>query len=358
MAPISSQRDIAPTVLVYGYYGQHNTGDDAFMEVFKWIYRNRPEQLVFCSPEEAIPALPYEYCILGGGDVLNDYFMEPLIKYLPNIPIYAIGVGMPYANDNTGFLQLIIARNHQLFGDLPFQYYPDLAFLLQYVTGLCPMVHLPAFSGGHGGRGPAIIAPTYQSIKPRGRRMKIGVSLPRSWYNPNYAMDYANLCRTVGQALAMIAILEDAEIHFIAFSYNDAEHDRTLYDDIALHMAMAADRIVFVDLNPRDPLHGHRVYETLEYIGYMDFMICGRFHAHIFSIIHHRAFISLSCSRKCELLMEDLGMPLFRLTTNGEDVPVALDFTFVDRCREAIRVGAVSRAMDDLVPLDIFQFIN
>ena len=59
----------------------------------------------------------------------------------------------------------------------------------------------------------------------------------------------------------------------------------------------------------------------------MDFLICSRFHAHIYSMICRKPFISLSCSRKCKNLIKEnkLYNLYYRLETNDMGIPINLD---------------------------------
>lgn len=343
-------RIITKYILIYGYYNRQNTGDDAFMEVFKWLYRDRTEHLVFCSPEDEIPALKYEYIILGGGDVLNNYFIEPLIKHFPNHKIYALGVGMPYLVENLDIFTRIVARNRNFFGRDQ-EYYPDLAFLLQYITNIAPslVINQSNYTAAN-----MIISAPANSVRPTSRRMKIGVALPRTWYNPEYVAEYTTFCEQLAYAFSCIIFLEDADLYFIPFCFNENERDADFYADLKYHVDKhVMNRFHLVEFAKSDPLNSHYVYETLEYINYMDFMICGRFHSHVFSMIHHKPFISLSCSRKCQLLMEETGMPIHQIRTNHQDVPIAINKSFVDECRDAITAAKICTRFDGL-PLPTF----
>jgi polysaccharide pyruvyl transferase WcaK-like protein len=59
----------------------------------------------------------------------------------------------------------------------------------------------------------------------------------------------------------------------------------------------------------------------------MDFNVCSRFHAHIFSTILRKPFISLSCSRKCREYMKENNLEdnLYQLGVNDIDIPINLN---------------------------------
>lgn len=129
-------------ILVLGYYGAHNTGDDAFAYIFEAL--NKPECSYTVKNPYKINYIPnyVDKVIVGGGDVLNPYFMErikELFKTRRNIPAVAFSVGIPYpAVIDREFLSIfkkVVLRNPL---DVPFVrkfhdnviYLPDLVYVL------------------------------------------------------------------------------------------------------------------------------------------------------------------------------------------------------------------------------------
>lgn len=95
-------------VWVIGYYGFRNLGDDMFGHVFQKIIPTLASdnaQVVLINADEIAKHLPPPANVVaifvGGGDLINDYFMKKLAPLLEKrtfrtCPIYAIGVGIPY----------------------------------------------------------------------------------------------------------------------------------------------------------------------------------------------------------------------------------------------------------------------
>ncbi len=96
-------------VLIFGFYHKHNLGDDLFEFILNKWFTSQPSKnsnsqeykLIFTDPYD-IKELPNDlHCILvGGGDLVNDYFLER-IRFLVsnskfNYPIYGISLGAPY----------------------------------------------------------------------------------------------------------------------------------------------------------------------------------------------------------------------------------------------------------------------
>jgi len=74
-------------LLVLGFYGKGNLGDEMFKETI---------------PDFKGDLSEYDAIICGGGDIYNEYFMkkiEQILTRLPNgfqKPVYLLGVGIPY----------------------------------------------------------------------------------------------------------------------------------------------------------------------------------------------------------------------------------------------------------------------
>lgn len=168
-------------ILVLGYYGSHNTGDDCFSYIFDGL--NKPECSYTVKNPYKIQYIPnfVDLVIVGGGDVLNPYFMDrikELMQTRPTVPAIAFSVGIPYpAVINREFLSVfkkIVLRNPL---DVPFvkkyhdnvSYLPDMVYVLpKFVT------NPPRF----------VLDKSYTNI---------GVYLTRTIYRNRYENDYVNL---------------------------------------------------------------------------------------------------------------------------------------------------------------------
>ena len=106
--------------LIYGYYSKFNCGDDAFKIVFKEYFKNNNKnnhKIDFYNPSNINNLFSYFYdeIIIGGGDIVNSYFINPLLKFnITNIPIKAISIGIPYL-DNIHYLNYF-DKSYSLLG--------------------------------------------------------------------------------------------------------------------------------------------------------------------------------------------------------------------------------------------------
>ena len=107
-------------ILVVGYYYRHNLGDDVFEHVLTKYFQNNWEtyeyRFVTIDDLHKIPKNT-ALVIFGGGDLVNDYFIHKIDKFIKNktCPWYAVSIGIPYPKlINDGYLDRFdyIIRQH------------------------------------------------------------------------------------------------------------------------------------------------------------------------------------------------------------------------------------------------------
>ena len=293
-----------PRIVHYGYFFEYNCGDDMFMFVLRLLDRKVLPSHSICFRNEYNwrHVRNDDLIVFGGGDVINPYFLKSLTHHPPSQRVLAVSVGTPYVE----YLPLvksfdtIFTRNEVDVHKIEelcrvAKYAPDLGFLL------------PRW-WGRGERGSA-------------QRGKIGISIPRNYYQRD-SDDYLKLLeclvtviRTVHRNLSSDG--QPIEIWLIPFCLNPWKHnedDRVLCDQLS----------ALCPVKTFTPDVGDYVKQIYDKIGEMEFMICGRFHAHIFSICHHTPFVSLSSSRKCRTLMSSFGLQewCISMPTNTDERPV------------------------------------
>lgn len=90
-------------IILYGYYNKNNFGDDLFLFIFEKYFINKNIEYIIVNPNilnvtyntinEQIDAI-----FIGGGEIINHYFLIPLFRYIKyhknyNIPIYGASIG-------------------------------------------------------------------------------------------------------------------------------------------------------------------------------------------------------------------------------------------------------------------------
>lgn len=323
-------------VLILGYYNRDNLGDDMFSFVFKKFFQTYwPNLELVIQNTDDVDLIPHDVSavICGGGDLINDYFLDKikaLVADLPSkIPVYAIGVGIPYPNMiDQGALDIfdfVIHRNKgdQLrllnkYGKSRVKYFPDLGFML------------PKYSDS------GISTPEYRVLVDPSNSafQKIGVFLSRTIYKPGFENQYKEIISNLGYFLAKLASiprqrqilgvrsrclqradLKKYQIYLLpcgtkenSSRENDTIINRDLLQMIKNHYSDkfssgSSDTCsnVFVIDTPM------AIQEVIPIFKQFTFNLCSRFHAHIYSILANVPFISIYSSRKVKNLIESLG---------------------------------------------------
>lgn len=337
-------------VWVIGYFHRHNLGDDVFAWLFEHILPEMfPGLHVAIINSDSVPLLmpPPQHVraiIVGGGDLINDYFHRKIkcILEVPanrTCPVYAIGVGIPYPKlIGDGYLDLydfIVHRSSDdhlalvdRYGHDQVVLVPDLAWLMRTV----PVEPSTMLS-------PWTFKPTWFKRKPNVK--KVGVFLARPMRGGNQTA-YEKVVNGVATFLFALATERRISkkcgarkqkprflIELVPFQTGpdvaDHENDALMNQDV-MHKLMELsegkplDNVAIVNQSPsvQDALSLFRAY---------DFTVCSRFHAHIFSFMAGVPVVSVSCSRKVQVLMRDAKLEryLYQLPVDDKGRPVHCD---------------------------------
>ena len=300
--PLVSGPPQGRVVVHHGYFGQWNCGDDAFVKVFQWLHQQNPIYQVYFSHLGGYQDRQVDLNVLGGGDVINSYFIhENDEENQGSVPWIAFGVGIPYLNQIHLLKRFksVVLRNSR-----------DLSLIMGSTEG--NVSTLPDLTW-------ILVTKDLVIERPLGSFKKIGVALPRTYYHPRYEDEYRQLVINLGHWLDLMS---DVDIYLIPFCINlrnHRENDLILNQDLYeistqkdhLHLCYVENNVGYVE-------------QIMTLVNNMDGMICGRFHAHIFSAMYQKPFVSLSCSRKCRELMNewDLSEYLYPFQTNQSLIPI------------------------------------
>jgi len=304
------------TLYHYGYFGHFNCGDDAFKRVFEYIHQTMyPEaQVTFVNKKTVENTHPSQLLVIGGGDVLNDYFMSTVCdRKFTNV--VATSVGIPYITDRTvpyiSTCKHVVLRDRADAREYGTRHAPDYAFLLERIY------------------------PRHK--KPVSRC--IGMSLLQTYYHPEYTQVYDQY---VSEMCKFIALLVQCKFTVVLIPFCTSGHTRE--DDTILYRCMI-DKLQSTDPHvvssvtiynvSRDDRLVEQVYTSVTSV---EFMICSRFHSHVFSTSTATPFMSVTCGRKCIRFMNQYGLQhqMFTLKKNDIDLPVHVDhqalFRFFNTC--------------------------
>lgn len=283
-------------VLVLGYYDRYNLGDDTFKLVITKILSDH-ECFFYCVDDFNKNIHDFDSVICGGGDIINDYFINKLSYLLKNFNgnIFALGIGIPFKPlIDKGYLDIFdhvfirertdLLKIQKRLGSQYANYFPDLTFLLNRPKNI---------------------------TRDDG---KIGVFLNQQLTRSN-AVIY-------GITKLLEYVSERYKIIFYSFCNSKAEDDdrninKQIYESLNYY-------------NPDNVEIDNNVYNTeemLNIISSLEFAICGRFHSHVFSMICGTPFLSIYYTRKVELLLnEDDYIWNCKLEVDKEYCPCKVDF--------------------------------
>jgi len=122
-------------ILVLGWYGHHNCGDESYKDTFRVLFPNH--QLTFTENLTQASVEAHDVIILGGGNVLRRGFIDQLLPFRNSKKIYGFSLGIEEPpTDDLSFFTHIYARDAATLAklqelNLPCSFLPDTALILQ-----------------------------------------------------------------------------------------------------------------------------------------------------------------------------------------------------------------------------------
>jgi len=307
----TDQWNASPRIFHFGYFYEDNAGDDQYMIMFR-LLRNHFVPHYHCYFRNKVNQYQdkeirkQDIIIFGGGDIVNPFFLDPLQQYIVDRKKHAVSIGMPYLSyesslsvfDSVSLRNILdLERAKTIIPNVVS--YPDVAFLLPLIRPTVPRSLVP-------------------------NKLVIGVSFPRTWYQRDslhYISFLQNMCKVFQSLIETNPSIKFILVPFCIRRFKSGENDIFL------------NRQIQTILN--DPSHVDSFVPKSNYFEYMwdidrqimenvDFMICGRFHSHIFSINRQIPFVSMTTSRKCEQMMNELQHQsyTFSFKKNADDCPI------------------------------------
>ncbi len=292
-------------ILVLGFYDRQNIGDDSYKIAMPRIFSKH--HLHFKSADDLTDDDVYDsdgrekfdMIIVGGGDVINRYFMKRIKRVLRKFGgrIYAFSVGIPFPSEGEKYLGLfdhIYARSRvdydvavNIVGSANVTYLPDVSIVFSR-TGMSL----------HGTRRLHFQAPG----PPRTKKIGICLAQPMFYKNPRGELILDKLVRSINR----INSIQHIELHLFSFNYSTKESESDLVVNKKLFELLCNNHV---------PVINHTEYASttvqgvLKLIDSMDLVVASRYHSVMFSVIQKRVFVPLYVSHKIDSLLEDLSYP-------------------------------------------------
>lgn len=265
--------------LVLGYYNQFNLGDDIFQYIIPKIL-GQEHQYVFSEMNAWVDnkdnkSKEYSVIILGGGDIVNDYFtssknLNVFEKHYYNTPIIFLGIGIQYP-DNIYRLDIgdyFYIRNRLDYITVRDRFSADYA---RYIPDLAYYMHSEPW-----------LTKNKRSVNLKATTTNVALCIPNGFnmdllYN---VIDYLLYCK--------------CKITFIPFNTIDINHDPRNSDLIIWESIKKkySDNVEIAPFNNNVSVED-RIKNVVNIFCNQDLIIASRFHSLMLSIMTNTPFITL-----------------------------------------------------------------
>jgi exopolysaccharide biosynthesis predicted pyruvyltransferase EpsI len=264
------------SIIILGYYNRHNLGDDLFQYVLKKQFPKM--SILFANPDD-INSIPSHVSIIlvGGGDLLNDYFMTKIRKlvYKTHCPVYGIGIGCPYPKllnkEYLDIFDIILTRTKSCYDKLQ-QVLPGRAFYGPDLVRMLPSI-------------------------PKKKTNKVGIFFANSICSPDSPL-VQKLADIVNGIANKSSSCKGHKYHVILYAMNTS--GSTKEDDNILNRAVYKYVNQDVDIIEK-PI---KPEEAVSLFSEFQATVCTRFHAHILSLMTNTPFVSLFSTKKVKDLLQ------------------------------------------------------
>jgi len=322
-------------IYVIGYFGHGNLGDETYKVTFNFIFQtflpkndlnNYNIHYLDCDTIKPHNFNDTDIIILGGGDILNDYFLDKVILKFRNKPnkIIAVSVGIPYIDliintNKLNIIDYIFVRTKQdldLFKEFyhvhRIFYLPDISYYL---------LNLPKLTLTN----PTIESKTHNLFKKlesiKKHQKIIAITLSQHIYSDNSDY-YTNIIQSINQFVKYLLTF-GYHVVFLPFNTNQTdtgthENDILIHNDILSNLNNL-DHITNIDFTIEPNI-------ILQLYDYFYITVPMRFHATLFSIYKCIPMLPMFTTRKIKNLLLDINYNYsVQLKCNDHDLPIYLD---------------------------------
>jgi hypothetical protein len=298
--------------LILGFYNRKNLGDDTYVHALPRVLK--PVGEIYFQNMDDIQEIPNDVnvVVIGGGDVINEYFMKKAMKLLKDFKgrVYGVSVGIPYASASHAFLGIfdhLYVRSSRDF---------EVASKVMGEQNVTQMIDA----------GFELTFPRRMPSKNAHGRKRVALCLaqPAFYGNEHKTQLVSSILDTLVSTYYETG--NNIEYTFLAFNTNTRNQSECdIYINEELAALLTAQGI---------PCNCHHVglddpYKMIEYFQrHVDIVICMRFHSVVFALMTNTRFIALYSSQKISNHLEDVchdGFEALKLPVNGQDRPLFID---------------------------------
>lgn len=303
-----------PKCLVMGFYDRKNIGDDTYKQVIPQLLPSCDVVCVSCDDAEPITNDDYDIVLIGGGDLVNDYFMQRVQQVLKTYAgrVYGISLGIPFPSSchYTHIFDHVLVRSmndytlaEKEIGSVNVSYLPDFS------VALCDsMVSIDS------------------NLKSSKNMLNVGVCLaqPLFYNNPKRSILIESVCQALLD-FTKTSSLNPVRIILLAFNSNTRntqECDYIINDQVSKRLKnLNVNVVIRHDIStPTDMLNF--------FVTDLDMCLCMRYHSVMFALIAGIPFVPLYVSQKIHNLLQDISYPddiACRLPIDAKYRPTSID---------------------------------
>jgi polysaccharide pyruvyl transferase WcaK-like protein len=321
-------------ICVIGYYDHNNLGDEQYKLTFGYIIKKYLSDytcnFIDCDNLLNTNFIDTDIILVGGGDILNDYFIDKIIQKFQAKPnkIIAVSVGIPYTSilnaNKLSILDYIFIRTKQdidilssHFNPERIMYLPDISYFLNSMTTPKPSII----------ENLRLIQERTEIIIPNKGCKIITLCLSQHIYNVDYISNYNDILSNLSKFVIDL-ITKNYHIVFLPFNTNAISIDE---NDIIINTNL----LNLIKMN-------HTNVDYSKYITFIDKTISAfdtnailsisyivipmRFHACLLSIYNNIPILPIFTTRKVKNLLLDINwLDSYQLEINDHDIPISLD---------------------------------
>jgi polysaccharide pyruvyl transferase WcaK-like protein len=268
-------------ITVLGYYHRHNLGDTIYTQVMPALF---PQATLTFHNLDDLRIIPpgTDAIICGGGDLINSYFHDKLIHLLKNFHGKKIALSVGISFESFRHAPILNLFDHIFFRNLTDTHY------LQSRLGSEVVHYLPdlAFSLNTSG----LASKHWSKLASFSRRPRLGL-----FYIASISTSAVMVQSLINLTLELSRSY-DVRLYRFNTSNTKNEDDGLLNSTIAAALPAGSVRVK------------NKVYtipKMLRVFSRLDVAVCMRYHSHILAILTGTPFISISTTRKVDLLMSE-----------------------------------------------------
>jgi hypothetical protein len=320
--------------LLIGFYDRHNIGDDTYKHVLPKLLPCYNITTISCDDAHKIDD-NVDIVLIGGGDLVNDYFMNKVQQLLKLFTgrVYGVSLGIPFKS---------CSHYLHIFDHVFVRSKFDYGIAVKEI-GERNVSYLPDFSVALGALGENRII----EVPTKKPNVNVGVCLaqPLFYNNPKKTSLLDGFCH----ALKVFADTVVPHVRFILLAFNsntknNQECDYVINNHIA-KLLRKRGLDVILSHNIPTPSSMLSFFQTQ-----LDMCICMRYHSVMFSLISNIPFVPVYVSQKVHNVLEDFEFDheiAYRLPYDAKYRPIAIDAERMTSC--------LHKAWDDTLPRKAFD---